>query len=86
VETIRRAISNVKGFEEPLHIVAHSYGGAVALCHACRYPGEIASLITGRSSSKWFQNLQMARRRSPNNVQHDCRKATAIQNRFGSLT
>ncbi|MGD9006812.1 MAG: alpha/beta hydrolase [Desulfobacteraceae bacterium] len=45
VETIRRTLSNVRGFDEPLHIVAHSYGGAVALCHACRYPGEIASLI-----------------------------------------
>ena len=45
VETIRRIFSNVNGFDEPLHIVAHSYGGAVALCHACRYPGEIASLI-----------------------------------------
>jgi pimeloyl-ACP methyl ester carboxylesterase len=45
VETIRRTLSNVRGFDEPLHIAAHSYGGAVALCHACRYPGEIASLI-----------------------------------------
>jgi pimeloyl-ACP methyl ester carboxylesterase len=45
VESIRRIISNVKGFDEPLNIVAHSYGGAVALCHACRYPGEISSLI-----------------------------------------
>jgi pimeloyl-ACP methyl ester carboxylesterase len=45
VETIRRVFSEVKGFDAPLHIVAHSYGGAVALCHACRYPGEIASLI-----------------------------------------
>ncbi len=45
VEMIRRVASSVKGFDKPLHIVAHSYGGAVALCHACRYPGEIASLI-----------------------------------------
>jgi pimeloyl-ACP methyl ester carboxylesterase len=45
VEMIRRAISSTEGFDEPLHLVAHSYGGAVALCYACRYPLEIASLI-----------------------------------------
>lgn len=45
VEMIRQTVSTSKAIDTPFHIVAHSYGGAVALGYACRYPLEIASLI-----------------------------------------
>ena len=44
VELVRRAINQRWGAIPALHIVAHSYGGMVALSHACSYPDEVASL------------------------------------------
>jgi pimeloyl-ACP methyl ester carboxylesterase len=45
VGMLRQTVLTTKAIATPFHIVAHSYGGAVALGYACRYPHEIASLI-----------------------------------------
>lgn len=45
VQIIRHTLSAAKLLNAPLHIVAHSYGGAVALCYACHHPDEIQSLV-----------------------------------------
>ena len=44
VELVRRTIHQRWGTIPALHIVAHSYGGMVALGYACTYPDEVASL------------------------------------------
>ncbi len=44
VELVRRTISQRCGTIPALHVVAHSYGGMVALSYACSYPDEVASL------------------------------------------
>ena len=44
VELVRRTIHQRWGTIPALHIVAHSYGGMVALGYACHYPDEVASL------------------------------------------
>ena len=41
---IRRTIADVLGGPTPVHLVTHSYGGAVALCYASRFPSEVRSL------------------------------------------
>ena len=45
VEVIRQTVFNATSIDEPLRIVAHSYGGAVALCYACHYPEEVKGLV-----------------------------------------
>ncbi len=44
VELIRRTLRSTIGLDEPVHLVAHSYGGTVGLCYACHYQEEIRSL------------------------------------------
>ena len=44
VELIRRILSSLIGENTPAHFVAHSYGGAVAMCYASQYPAEVLSL------------------------------------------
>lgn len=44
VAHIRRTLYTRLGGRVPVHIVAHAYGGAVALCLACDFPEDVRSL------------------------------------------
>jgi len=54
VDAIERALSRRWGTEGPLHVVGHSYGGAVAWRFALRNPHRIKSLALFEPVTMWF--------------------------------
>lgn len=61
------ALLDALGVEEPVHLVGHSYGGAIALSFAVAYPGRVASILLMEAHVPflgWAQQLSASIRKA----------------------